>query len=116
VHRASWVGSGHGPSRVGPTAAPAATSSQSEAKNQKRTGVRFIFSIFFYRVFELTSPRNAQKRDKTNREKIGFGVLLEFFVNAFRHDFFVKHFGCVFELPSLKNTRNREKTKKSRGK
>jgi hypothetical protein len=30
---------------------------------RKRTRVRFIFSIFFYRVFELPSSRNAQKRD-----------------------------------------------------
>jgi hypothetical protein len=29
-------------------------------RGQKRTRVRFIFWIFFYRVFELPSPRNAQ--------------------------------------------------------
>ena len=38
-------------------------------KVRKRTRVRFIFSIFFYRVFELPSSRNAQKRDKKKIEK-----------------------------------------------
>jgi hypothetical protein len=42
----------------------------SEAK--KGLGSDLIFGYFFYRVFELPSPRNAQKRDKKNREKIGF--------------------------------------------
>jgi hypothetical protein len=36
---------------------------------RKRTRVRFIFLLLFYRVFELPSSRNAQKRDKTNFEK-----------------------------------------------
>ena len=36
---------------------------------RKRTRVRFIFSIFFYRVFKLPSSRNAQKRDKKKFEK-----------------------------------------------
>jgi hypothetical protein len=81
---------------------------------RKRTRVRFIFSMFFYRVFELPSSRNAQKRDKKQiREKVGFGFLVEFFVKTFRHDFFCKTvFGSVFELPSLRNTRKRDKTKK----
>jgi hypothetical protein len=38
-------------------------------KVRKRTRVRFFFSIFFYRVFELPSSRNAQKRDKKKLEK-----------------------------------------------
>ena len=38
-------------------------------KVRKRTRVRFNFSIFFYRVFELPSSRNAQKRDKKKFEK-----------------------------------------------
>jgi hypothetical protein len=54
----------------------------SEAKQVP--GLVSFFPRFFYRVFELPSPRNAQKRDKTNPEKNGFGF--------FRHDFFAKRF------------------------
>jgi hypothetical protein len=61
-------------------------------RGQKMTRVRFVFFDIFYRVFELPLPRNAQKRDKKNREKVGFGVLVEFFVKTFRHDFFAKRF------------------------
>jgi hypothetical protein len=75
---------------------------------RKRTRVRIVLKYFFNRVFELPSSRNAQKRDKKNREKVGFGFLVDFFVKTFRHDFFCG----VFELPSLKNTRKRDKTKK----
>jgi hypothetical protein len=32
-------------------------------RGQKKTGVRFISPDFFNGVFELPSPRNAQKRD-----------------------------------------------------
>jgi hypothetical protein len=52
--------------------------------------------MFFYRVFELPSPRNAQKRDKKNQEKLGFGFLVDFFVKTFRHDVFCKTYFCVF--------------------
>jgi hypothetical protein len=48
-------------------------------RGQKRTRVRFIFSIFFYRVFELPSPRNAQKRDKKIEKK----SVLDFWSNFF---------------------------------
>jgi hypothetical protein len=44
--------------------------------------VRFLFNRGFgeiNRAFELPSPRNAQKRDKQNREKIGFGLFCRFF-------------------------------------
>jgi hypothetical protein len=44
-------------------------------QSTKRDGVRFSPDIFC-RIFELPSPRNAQKRDK----KIGFGFLVVFFV------------------------------------
>jgi hypothetical protein len=38
-----------------------------------------FFGDFFYRVFELPSPRNAQKRDKKkSREKVGFGLVSNF--------------------------------------
>jgi hypothetical protein len=66
----------------------------SEAK--KGLGSDLFVSIFFYRVFELPSPRNAQKRDKKIREKISFGLLVEFFVKTFRDDFFCKTFFVVF--------------------
>jgi hypothetical protein len=79
----------------------------SEAK--KGPGSDLFFDIFS-RVFEL--PEKRPKNVIKNREKIGFGFLVEFFVKAFRHDFFVKCFCNVFELPSLKNTRKRDKTKK----
>jgi hypothetical protein len=39
----------------------------SEAK--KGLGSDLFFSIFFYRVFELSLPRNAQKRDKKIEKK-----------------------------------------------
>jgi hypothetical protein len=60
-------------------------------RGQKSTRVRF-FVDFFNRVFELPSPRNAPKRDKTIEEKIGFGFLVDFFVKTFRHDFLVVPF------------------------
>jgi hypothetical protein len=62
----------------------------------------FVIDIF-NRVFELPSPRNAQKRDKKT---------FDFFVKTFRHNVFCKTFYSVFELPSLQNTRKRDKTKK----
>jgi hypothetical protein len=60
---------------------------------QKSTRVGQVFFEIFYRVFELPSPRNAQKRDKTKSRKERFGIFLSIsFVKAFRHDFFVKRF------------------------
>jgi hypothetical protein len=49
-------------------------------RGQKRTGVRFIFAVFFYSLIE-----NAQKRDKNinPREKIGFIFFADFFVQLF---------------------------------
>jgi hypothetical protein len=47
------------------------------------------------------TPKNVTKK---NREKIGFGFLIDFFVKPFRHDFFVKRFCSVFEIPSLSST------------
>jgi hypothetical protein len=80
---------------------------------RKRTRVRFIFLIFFYRVFELPSSRNAQKRDKNKSRKSRFGIFGRFVCKNFSTRFFCKLFFCsVFELPSLKNTRKRDKTKK----
>jgi hypothetical protein len=64
---------------------------------EKGLGWDLFFRYFFNRVFELPSSRNAQKRDKKSfREKVGFGFLVEFFVNFFRHDFFCKTFFVVF--------------------
>jgi hypothetical protein len=62
---------------------------------QKSTRAGQSFSRDFCRVFELPSPRNAQKYDQKNREKIGFGFLVDFFVKTFRHDFFCKTFSVV---------------------
>jgi hypothetical protein len=79
---------------------------------KKRTRVRFIFSIFFYRVFELPSPRNAQKRDN-KIEKSGFWIFGRIFCKSFWTRFVLQNVFCsVFELPSLRNTRKRDETKK----
>jgi hypothetical protein len=47
---------------------------------QKSTRVGQIFSEIFYRVFELPSPRNVQKRDKKKIEKKS---VLDFLVDLF---------------------------------
>jgi hypothetical protein len=56
-----------------------------EAK--KIPGLVRLFCEFFYRVFELPSPRNAQKRDKQIEKQIDFGFFVDVFVKTFRHDF-----------------------------
>jgi hypothetical protein len=63
-----------------------------------------FFSRYFYRVSELPSPRNAQKRNKQIGKKIGFRFPPDFFVKTFRHDVFAKGFSSAFELPSLRST------------
>jgi hypothetical protein len=75
-----------------------------------------LFFVTFYRVFELPSPRNAQKRDKQNRERIGFGFLVEFFVKTFRHDFFCKTFFVVLLNSHRRETPETTTKQKSRGK
>jgi hypothetical protein len=75
-----------------------------------KNGLGSDFYYFFLIAF--LSPKNVIKNLK-NREKAGFGFLVEF-LQKIRHDFFVKRFCSVFKLPSLKNTRKRDKTKKSR--
>jgi hypothetical protein len=90
----------------------------SEAQNPKRTRAGQILCDFFPRVFELPSPRNAQKRDKTNREsrkKNGFGFFSSSFLQKLFDTICLQNVFCsVFEIPSLRNTRERDKTKKSR--
>jgi hypothetical protein len=85
---------------------------QSTKKDQ---GQKKNFDIF-YRVFELPSSRNAQKRDKRQiREKVGFGFLVEFFVKNNRHDLFCKTFFVVFlNSHRSKTPENAIKQKKSR--
>jgi hypothetical protein len=77
-------------------------------QSTKKGWGRICFLDIFYRVFELPSPSNAQKRDKRNRETIGFGFLVDVFFDTM---FFSKHFFSVFEIPSLRNTRKRDTTK-----
>jgi hypothetical protein len=60
-------------------------------RQKKDQGPIYFFDIFCG-VFELPSPRNAQKRDKQNREKVVLGFLVDFFVKTFRHDFLQKIF------------------------
>ena len=80
---------------------------------RKRIRVRFFFNIYF--IVFLNSPHRETPKNviKQNREKIGFGFLVEFFVKTFGHDFFCKTLYNVLELPSLRNTRKRDKTKKA---
>jgi hypothetical protein len=52
---------------------------------------------------------------KQNREKIGFGFLVEFFVNVFRHVFVCKPFFVVF-LNSHRQKTLENAIKQSRGK
>jgi hypothetical protein len=61
---------------------------------QKSTRVgQIFFGDFFYRVFELPSPRNAQKRDKKKIEKQSvWDFLVDFFVKNFSTRFFCKTF------------------------
>jgi hypothetical protein len=47
---------------------------------------QFFEGDFFNRVFELPSPRNAQKR-----EKVGFGFFVDFFVKTFFVAFLNSH-------------------------
>jgi hypothetical protein len=65
-------------------------------RGQKRTRVRFIFSIFFYRVFELPSPRNAQKHDKQKSRKSRFWTFGRIFGKSFSTRFFCNTFFVVF--------------------
>jgi hypothetical protein len=60
---------------------------------QIRIRVRFIFFDIFYRVFELPSSRNAQKRDKRNSRKSRFWIFGRYFCKKlFYTIFFVKRF------------------------
>jgi hypothetical protein len=51
-------------------------------RGQKRSRVRFLCSIFF--VVFLNSPHRETPKNaiKENREQVGFGVLVDFFVNC----------------------------------
>jgi hypothetical protein len=60
-------------------------------EGQKRTRVKSFFDIFCC-VLKLPSPRNAQKRDKRNREKSVWDFFVDSFTKPFRHDFFAKCF------------------------
>jgi hypothetical protein len=76
---AAWLGAAktklHGASRCMARAGPPKKSrwppwweGMSEAKKGLGSDL-FFFRYFFYRVFELPSPSNAQKRDKKKFEK-----------------------------------------------
>jgi hypothetical protein len=62
----------------------------SEAK--KGLGSDFFWGYFF--IVFLNSPYRETLKNviKEIREKVGFGLLVEFFVKTFRHDFFAKRF------------------------
>jgi hypothetical protein len=79
---------------------------------EKGLGSDVLFDIF-YRVFELPSPRNAQKLIKKKPRKSRFWIFGRIFCRNFSTRFFLQNVFCgVFELPSLKNTRKCDKTKK----
>jgi hypothetical protein len=42
-----------------------------------------LFLVFFNDVFKLPLPKNVQKRDYKNREKIGFRYFVDFFAKRF---------------------------------
>jgi hypothetical protein len=62
---------------------------------RKRMGsdLFFVFFIVFVNSPHRETPKNVIKQ---NREKIGFGFLVEFFVKTFRHDVFCKTFFLCF--------------------
>jgi hypothetical protein len=90
--------------------APSATKpGQMAAKTRTKSGSRPIFFVVFLKSPHRETPKNVIKK---NREKVGFGFLVEFFEKLFDTIFFAKRFCSVFELPSPKNTRKPDKTKK----
>jgi hypothetical protein len=70
---------------------------------EKGMGSNYIFRIF-YRVFELPSPRNAQKRDKRKSKRNRFFWIFGRIFCVFSTRCFLQNvFFCIFELPSLRN-------------
>jgi hypothetical protein len=62
-------------------------------RGQKSTRAGQIFFRDFFILF-LNSPHQETPKNviKKNREKIGLGFFVDFFVKTFRQDFFVKRF------------------------
>jgi hypothetical protein len=56
---------------------------------------RDFFSRFYYSVFKLPSPRNAQKRDKKKSRKNRFWIFLSTFLKNFSTQIFGKTFSVV---------------------
>jgi hypothetical protein len=74
---------------------------------------------FFFSVFELPSPKNTQKGDKTtkNRGKTDIEVFVDFFEEkVFDMDFLQNIFYDVFELPSPYRETPKNVLKKGQGK
>jgi hypothetical protein len=66
-------------------------------QSTKKDWGQIYFFDNFYRVFELPSSRNAQKRDKRKFEKKSvLDFLSNFLLKTFRHDFLCKTFFVVF--------------------
>jgi hypothetical protein len=68
-----------------------------------------MFLIVFLNSPHRETPKNVRKK---NREKVGFGFLVNFLLKLFDTIFLQNVFCSAFELPPLKNTRKRDKTKK----
>jgi hypothetical protein len=72
-------------------------------RGQKGTGVRFFKNIFV--LFLKSPPRKAPKNVvKENRERTGFGFLVDYLVKTFDTIVLQNIFCSGFELPSLINT------------
>jgi hypothetical protein len=69
---------------------------------KKAPGLIRFFSRFFYRVFELPSPRNVQKRDKKIEKKSVLDFLVDFFKN------FSTRFVCKTFFVVLLNSHRQE--------
>jgi hypothetical protein len=71
----------------------------------KKDQVKFIFRFILFGVFELPSPRNAQKkRDKTNRQKIGLGFFFAVSIK-FGKNFSTRFFCTTFFVVLLNSHR-----------
>ena len=91
--------------------------------NREKVGFGFLAELFvktfrhdflqnvFCSVFELPSPKNTRKRNKTKKveEKLTSKFFVEILGKVFDMDFLQKYFHGVFELPLPRNAQKRTK-------
>jgi hypothetical protein len=84
----------------------------------KNFSTRFFWQNVFCCVFELPSPKNTRKRDKTKKSRGFTDIFVEIVEKVFDMDFLQKYFYGVFELPLPRNaqkwTKKKAKKTKSR--